>query len=410
MAEHEFLYANSLHKVQISTPEGVVECVAASYAGVPFFVEETSSSGGREVVTKPLPFSGRHVNEDLGKKALGITCSIYLTGADCETKRELLEEALNKEGAFEFIHPHYGRMNARCTAYTLSFKKAEQEFIAGELTFVPEEDVKKQAKSVEDLRGVTIDKSKAALDSSESKFSENFSIAGKAKAIVDALADATTKILDDIEVARGSLRKVSAFVNTISQIRENIQLVLMTPGDFANRIQNLLTMVDETASDDGDNGYVNESLVMMSTVLAKKQVGANIAADDLSAEMDRLVLMSSASMAVRSVMRSKFVSAEEALEMQDAVTTGFDAACESVDDADDYITLMDLQASALKYLRDEMTKLAVIVELPLSGTRDILSVCFDCYGNLDRVDEVLERNDVGDPLVMNRNRLRVLSK
>lgn len=410
MAEHEFLYANSLHKVLIDTPEGVVECVAASYAGVPFFVEETSSSGGREVVTKPLPFSDSHVNEDLGKKVLGITCSIYLTGADCETKREQLEEVLNKEGAFEFIHPHYGRMNARCTAYTLSFKKTEQEFIAGELTFVPEKDVKKQAKSVEDLRGVTMAKSDAALDSSKSKFSQLFSIAGKAKAVVDAVADSTTKMLDDIEDARGSLRKVSAFVNTISQIRENVQLAMMTPGDFANRIQNLLTMVDETVSDDGENGYVNESLVMMSAVLAKKQAGANVAANDLSAEIDRLALMSAASMAVRSVMRSKFTSADEALEMQSAVAAGFDAACEAVDDADDYITLMDLQAAALKYLRDEMTNLAVIVELPLNGTRDILSVCFDCYGNLDRVDEVLERNDVGDPLVMNRSKLRVLSK
>ena len=141
MAEHEFLYANSLHKVQIDTPQGVVECVAASYAGVPFFVEETASSGGREVVTTPLPFSDSHVNEDVGKKVLGITCTIYLTGADCETKRERLEEALNKEGAFEFIHPHYGRMNARCTAYSLSFKKAEQEFISGELTFVPEQKI-----------------------------------------------------------------------------------------------------------------------------------------------------------------------------------------------------------------------------------------------------------------------------
>ena len=113
-------YADSLHKVLIDTPSGTIECVGGSYAGVPFFVEETASSGGREVVTKPLPFSDSHVNEDVGKKVLGITCTIYLTGADCETKRERLEEALNKEGAFEFIHPHYGRMNARCTAYSLS--------------------------------------------------------------------------------------------------------------------------------------------------------------------------------------------------------------------------------------------------------------------------------------------------
>ena len=409
MAEHEFLYANSLHKVNIDTPQGVVECVACSYGGVPFFVEESASSGGREVVTKPLPFSDKHVNEDLGKKVLSITCNIYLTGADCESKRESLEEAFNKEGAFEFVHPHYGKFNARCTAYSLSFKKSEQEFISGEATFVPEQDVKKQARSVTDLRGVSIEKANASLDSSKSAFAEKFSILGKAKAVVDSIASFTSKVLDDIENARSSIRSVSEFVNTISQIRENIQLALMTPGDFANRIQNLLTMVDETF-DGPANNYVNESLTMMTSVMEREQVSANAGADGMTAELDRLALMGSASMAARSVMDSKFSSADEALEMQTAFTEVFDAAAGYVENADDYATLMDLQATALKYLRDVMTKLAVIVELPMRGTRDILSTCFDCYGNLDRIDEILERNAIGDPLVITRNSLRVLSK
>lgn len=409
MAEHEFLYANSLHKVNIDTPQGIVECVACSYGGVPFFVEESASSGGREVVTKPLPFSDKHVNEDLGKKVLSITCNIYLTGADCESKRESLEEAFNKEGAFEFVHPHYGKFNARCTAYSLSFKKSEQEFISGEATFVPEQDIKKQARSVTDLRGVSIEKANASLDSSKSAFAEKFSILGKAKAVVDSIAGFTSKVLDDIENARSSIRSVSEFVNTISQIRENIQLALMTPGDFANRVQNLLTMVDETF-DGPANNYVNESLTMMTSVMEREQVSANAGADGMTAELDRLALMGSASMAARSVMDSKFSSADEALEMQTAFTEVFDAAAGYVENADDYATLMDLQATALKYLRDVMTKLAVIVELPMRGTRDILSTCFDCYGNLDRIDEILERNAIGDPLVITRNSLRVLSK
>lgn len=410
MAEHSFAYANSLYKVQIDTPEGVVECVAASYAGIPFFVEETASSGGREVVTKPLPFSDSHVNEDLGKKVLSISCNIYLTGVDCESKRESLEEAFNKEGAFELVHPHYGKFDARCTAYSLSFKKTEQEFIAGEVTFVPESAVKKQARSVEDLRGVTIAKANASLDSSNASFSSKFNILKKAKSVVDAVADATVKMLDNIENARNSIRSVAEFVNTISQIRENIQLIMMTPGDFANRIQHLLTLTHETAADDDYNNYVNESLTLMSSVMLARRSSADIAADELAAELERLAIMSSAAMAARSVMNSKFSSADEALEMQDSLTAVFDDAAGFVEDADDYATLMDLQAAALKYLRDEMTKLAVIVILPLNGTRDILSVCFDCYGDLDRVEEILDRNGVGDPLVMTRDSLRVLSK
>ena len=410
MAEHELAYANSLHKVQIDTPQGVVECVAASYGGVPFFVEESASSGGREIVTKPLPFSNSHVNEDLGKKVLSISCNIYLTGVDCESKRESLEEAFNKEGAFELVHPHYGKFNARCTAYSLSFKKNEQEFISGEVTFVPEQDVKKQARSVEDLRGVVLAKVNAALDSSKSDFTESFNILGEAKSVVDAVADFTSAMLDEIEEARSSIRDVSQFVNTISQIRENVQLALMTPGDFVNRIQNLLTLTAETVAVNDSNGYVNESLTMMKSVMWRERGSSSPAADELTAELDRLVLMTSASMASRSVISSKFASADEAIEMQNSLSTVFEEALNFVNNVDDYATLMDLQATALKYLRDEMTKLAVIVELPLNGTRDILSVCFDCYGNLDRVDEILERNGIGDPLVMTRESLRVLSK
>ena len=410
MAEHELAYANSLHKVQIDTPQGVVECVAASYGGVPFFVEESASSGGREIVTKPLPFSNSHVNEDLGKKVLSISCNIYLTGVDCESKRESLEEAFNKEGAFELVHPHYGKFNARCTAYSLSFKKNEQEFISGEVTFVPEQDVKKQARSVEDLRGVVLAKVNAALDSSKSDFTESFNILGEAKSVVDAVANFTYAMLDEIEEARSSIRDVSQFVNTISQIRENVQLALMTPGDFANRIQNLLTLTAETVAVNDSNGYVNESLTMMKSVMWRERGSSSPAADELTAELDRLVLMTSASMASRSVISSKFASADEAIEMQNSLSAVFEEALNFVNNVDDYATLMDLQATALKYLRDEMTKLAVIVELPLNGTRDILSVCFDCYGNLDRVDEILERNGIGDPLVMTRESLRVLSK
>lgn len=410
MAEHELAYANSLHKVQIDTPQGVVECVAASYGGVPFFVEESASSGGREIVTKPLPFSNSHVNEDLGKKVLSISCNIYLTGVDCESKRESLEEAFNKEGAFELVHPHYGKFNARCTAYSLSFKKNEQEFISGEVTFVPEQDVKKQARSVEDLRGVVLAKVNAALDSSKSDFTESFDILGEAKSVVDAVADFTSAMLDEIEEARSSIRDVSQFVNTISQIRENVQLALMTPGDFVNRIQNLLTLTAETVAVNDSNGYVNESLTMMNSVMWRERSSSSPAADELTAELDRLVLMTSASMASRSVISSKFASADEAIEMQNSLSAVFEEALNFVNNVDDYATLMDLQATALKYLRDEMTKLAVIVELPLNGTRDILSVCFDCYGNLDRVDEILERNGIGDPLVMTRESLRVLSK
>lgn len=410
MAEWRNEYADSLQKVTVNTVNGYVECIAASYDGVPFFFEETETSGGREIVTTALPFSDKHVNQDIGKKVKGFSLSIYLVGKDCELDRERLEEAFNREGAFEFVHPYYGKFNARCTEYKFKYTSNVYEYAEGEATFVPEEDPKKSARSVVDLRGTVVAKAEQNLDSAKGNFAENFSIIDKAKSVVDSVSSQVSNLMDSIESARQSMRNVSEFVQTVSKIRENIQLVLNTPTDFAARIQDLLTLTKETVSPDGGfNNYVNESLAVMSS-RSEASESSGSTASGLIAEIDRLVVVSAASMAVQSVVNSSFVSADEAREMHDNVATVFEAAASSMESVDDYANLADLEATALKYLRDEMSKLAEVVELPLSASRNVLSICFDCYGNLDKLDDIVERNDIGDPLLVTRESLKVLSK
>ena len=403
-------YADTLQKVVVNTPAGEVECVAASYNGVPFFVKVAKSSGGREIITSVLPFSDKHVNEDGGKKVRSFSCTIYLVGINCDVDREKLEEEFNKEGYFELVHPYYGKFNARCPAYEFEYNSDIQEYVTGEVTFVQESEPKQSARNVEDLRGVSIEKSASVLTSAKSNFVENFSIVSKAKSIVDTVVGYTNQALDMIENARSSLRNVAEFVNEISKIRENIELILNAPADFASRLQDLLTMVKETFStEDAANNYVNESLTIMSDTISARASSSDLVAGEMTGYIDQLIVASAASMVARSVVDCSFKSADEAGELQNRVSESFRVAAESATSIEDYANIMDLQATSLKYLRDEMSKLAVVVELPLAGSRDILSVCFDCYGDLDRIDDILERNQIGDPLIVNRS-IKVLSK
>lgn len=403
-------YADTLQKVVVNTPAGEVECVAASYNGVPFFVKVAKSSGGREIITSVLPFSDKHVNEDSGKKVRSFSCTIYLVGVNCDVDREKLEEEFNKEGYFELVHPYYGKFNARCPVYEFEYNSDIQEYVTGEVTFVQESEPKQSARSVEDLRGVSIEKSASVLTSAKSNFVENFSIVSKAKSIVDTVVGYTNQALDIIENARSSLRNVAEFVNEISRIRENIELILDAPADFASRLQDLLTMVKETfLTEDAANNYVNESLTIMSDTISARASSSDLVAGEMTGYIDQLIVASAASMVARSVVDCSFKSADEAGELQTRVSESFRVAAESATSIEDYANIMDLQATSLKYLRDEMSKLAVVVELPIAGSRDILSVCFDCYGDLDRIDDILERNQIGDPLIVNRS-IKVLSK
>lgn len=411
MAVHDTAYADTLQKVRVETPEGVVEVVGGSFAGIPFFVESVGLSGGRNVVTRALPFSGSHVNEDTGKKVREFPVDFYLLGENVEAKRAELEAALNREGAFELVHPYFGKFFARATAYSFNYGKTELEYVSGSATFVPEGDEKNPGAAKTDLRGVAVEKAAAVAAAAKAKFVGSFDLAGKAKAVVDSVAGFTSGLIDDVETARSAVRSVSEFANTVSGIRSNMEILLMSPEDFATRIRNLLFMVSETAKPSDYNRYVNESLVGMGNFRTADETGiSNPKAAELAGKVSLLSAMTSAAMAVECVVNSEFRSVEEAEAMQGEVSAAFANMLLRVEDSDDYADILDMEAAALKFLRDSMSKLSVVVEMPLSGIRDVLSVCFDCYGDLSRLDDVVERNGLLDAMFVTRDKLRVLSE
>lgn len=400
-------YSDNLFKVSIETTQGTIECVGGSFNSVPFFVEESNTNGGRNVVTTALPFTDQHINEDVGKQIREFSIRFYLVGENCESQRESLEEAFNAEGAFELIHPHYGRMMARCKSYGMAFTKSEQQYISGDVTFIPEADPKKAGFSVVDLRGQTEEKLNGSASKAMAFFNESFKIAGAANTIVTAAVDAADVILDKIEAGRTLMRKVSAFVQNLSQIRDNLAAILNTPADFAARIENLITMTQETFGDDDLTDYVNESLVVLDSIEVNDGI---MASDEAQNKIQTMALMFAAKMVAKTVLNARFNNADEVHQIQVRIADCFERAMEKVSNVDDYANLADLEATLSKYLHEVVSKLAVIVEMPLKNTRDILTVTFDCYGSLDKMEEIIERNEISDPSVIIRKSLKVLSK
>ncbi len=401
-------YVDTLQKVSINTVDGPVMCVGCSYNGVSFFVEESESSGGRNIATTSLPFTNLHVNEDLGGRVKQFSLRIYIVGDDAEAKRSELEAAFDAEGAFELVHMYYGKFQARCVSYSFSHNSSELAYITGDVSFVPEKDPKAIERSSVDARGLASSKSSSSLSKAAALFKAAFNIAGKAAAVVQGAVDATNDILDSIEGVRNSMRSVEMFVMNISQLRDNIGLIMKTPGDFANRLQNLLTMTAETFDDDEDwNTYTNESLTMMLRVDVDDESTTTSA---MRSMVQRLALMSSAAMVVRSVLGSKYENSLQVYETEEALNQAFDAAMARATSVDDYTDLADLLAVALKYLRDVKSNLATVVEKPLNDISNVLTVCFDTYGTLDRVEDIIDRNEISDPSAIDRRFVKVLSK
>lgn len=401
-------YIDYLQKVTIDTLNGPVECVGCSYGGVSFFVKEDEYTGGRNVVSTAIPYSNKHVNQDQGGIVKRYNLTIYIVGEDAEAKRSELQEAFEKEGPAEFVHMYCGRFKARCTSFGFSHVVDELSYISGTASFVPEDEPKKISRVVEDIRGVAEQKSSSLLTSAKANFQKAFDIFGKASSVVNSIVDEVNAIMDSVEAVRNGMREVAKFVLAISQIRDNMMTLLKTPEDFANRIQDILTMTKETfATNDGGNAYVNEALTMMSSIDVDD--GATTTSVMVS-QVQRLALMSSAAMVLKSVVDSEFEHADQVRSMEEQIEDAFDLAMSKVNDVDDYTYLSDVLAVAVEFLRKEKSNLAIIIERPLNDIDNILTTCFDCYGTLDRVEDVIDRNEIFDPSAINRKSLKVLSK
>jgi prophage DNA circulation protein len=402
-------YSDKLSHVSLDVNGETLDLVGGSFRGVSFNVLNLSRSGGRNVVSKTIPFSDLHINEDTGKKVPSLSVPFYLIGENCEAQREKLEAAFCKSGAGELIHPNYGKIQARASDYSISFSSDVSEYIEGSVTFIPETDPSLTNYS-EDFGGETKTASAEALEKASDRFSEVFSIAGKCQAVIDAVNEKAESIISAIDVARNSIRSVYAFVDSISKLKADLSIIMDTPTDFAARIQNLLTMTKETLGIDGGSAkdVVKESLTIMSSYSSAEASSAD--AEDLENSMSELVLLSASAALVSSLVDCDFDSAEEAQEFQDNVHSGFDAAIDDVSSMEALSTLQDLEANALKYLRDTISTLPDVITYKLNGPADVLTVCFDIYGNLDKVDDLISRNAIDDPLFIDRESLKVLSK
>ena len=391
-------YIDSLQKVNIQVRGESVECVAGSFKGVPFFFESTDfTGGGRNVQTNSVPFSESHVNEDTGTNVPKYSFNIYFIGEDAEAQKDEFLRVCNEKGAGELIHPYFGVFQARVSgSVNLSFSN-QQEYISGSITFVPENDFELRSVAVS-LSGKTrkkaVELNRAVADSA----SRSFRVAGKSKSILEKAVDMAYKAVDAVYSARKAVQKAAEFVRMIGRIKSNIETLMMAPGDFCARVQNLITMTGEILGMDVDpKDNVSNGVDLMSFDLDGVDV-FDPTSEENRAALVSLVRLTGASMVAENVVDCEFSSVDEAERFQDMVYEAFETLLVETNDADAYVQIQALEAASLKFLRDSLSSIPYEVEIDIPATNNILSLVYGVYGDLDELDAVMERNGYRDPL------------
>lgn len=390
-------YLDSLQKVNIQVDGLTVECVAGSFKGVPFFFESADySGGGRNVQTNSIPFSNSHVNEDTGKNIESFSFNIYFVGEDAEKQKDDFLRVCNEAGPGELIHPHFGAFSARVKGdVSLSYSN-KLEYISGSVTFVPENDFEIR-NTVVSLSGKTRAKAVELRKSVADKTVKSFNVAGKNKSILDKAVEMSYQAVDAAYSARKAIQKAAEFVKQVGRIKSNIQVLMMAPGDFVARLQNLIAMAGEVLEIDvNPKNNVMDGVGLMA-FRPSADVYDSVSIANRMALMS-LVRMTGASLVAENVVDCEFSSVGEAEHYQDVVYNAFEMMLAETDDVDLYMQAQALEAAALKYLRDSLSRIPYEVEIKLPETNNLLSIVYGAYGNLDNVEAVLDRNGYRDPL------------
>ena len=415
-----------------------------SFRGVKFFTRSHSTQVGqrRAIYEIPLDSTGAR-SVDLGRKPRRFRITASLLGDNADLDAKALMTALEQPGPGLLVHPRFGSVMV-LPGDSISID--EDTTKGGELT-VSFEATESSAKApaaaavVPDARSSLASKTDALKVANKAAFEAAFSVE-------DALAFVRDNSLAQIEVALEALQQINGTISAVLSVPgeaasaidrvslETAQL-LDTPGDLYDALAGAVNTVfgaisrvagrlglDVDPSSSDASSPAGPSLAARSLVLAIK---ASDLAEDADPPGDRdtparalervnhaaiRTAMHVASLAAIAAAANDltFTSKTEAETARDLLLAELDAALARSDvDANVFDAIEDTRAAVRARLSN--LSLASITTYQPFDTLPADVIAWQLYGNAERSDEIVQRNDIATPgAVPSHLELEVLSE
>lgn len=437
-------YLSDLRTVTFTDDNGRTrEAVGGSFRGVPFYVASHQLGTGRRIAVHEYPNLDDPFNEDMGRVSRSVSLEAYLLGDGVRAQLGRILEAIEREGAGTLVHPYLGTKTARCTACQVQESATEKRRVGLSLSFVLDPDIRPTPVVVADARSSSVLAAKSAKSATASRFARVFSLAKASAATVDAAVKTTEHLLDQVATARESMRQAAAYVSKLGQIRQNLALLLMAPGDFAARVQDLISTAEDAVLPSGTSStrrvtYATTGTtavvaspdpsallarVQLSEALAMSQAGGDLAPVPNPTASERklqavnqrelvaLFQQSATFDVAEKMIGAQITSVDDAAALQDSVDASFETVLSSTDDPEVYQLAQDTQSAALTYLRETSADLAVVLTTTPARTVPSLVLAFEVYGTHTRADDIVARNGIRHPgFIPGGQPLEILSK
>ena len=373
------------------------------FRGVPFFLKGHTFESGRRTAQHEFPGRDGAFNEDNGRKNRAFKLSLYVVGDDYFDQRERLITALEKPGPGRLVHPYRGVYSVVVSSFTQS-----EDVENGRIAFIDvqfEEDIKQP------LTQISINTAKKLYTANSelvnvlqsnlvARYPAGFGLMLAMKAAETAVRSATGAI----DSARSVVASVAEYRREMERIQGKITEFTLDAELLGKQISSLAGWgmdlfgvnppTPETARRmfDEITGLVS-ALQQPTTTPADDTPGANTA--NL---INDFTISAAAASAAGIVAGIDFETVDDAEEIRGTVFSMLDGIMNSPYVTDDiFNSCADTMTAVTMDLDRRIIGLPNVVEFTATEREPVFTISQDFYGNIDKVDELINRNGVAHP-------------
>ncbi len=393
-----------------------------SFRGVPFHVRVNEATGGRRNETHEYPGGERPMTEDLGRKARQIQINAFVNGQDWRKQSDALVDALEKKGPGELVHPNGKTYNVCVQTYNMHERHAlfEAEFT---INFIEsgEQPSPMVSISLTDRllsAAATLDIANAAeflKIGADYVASNAAAVSGLARSVVDnfsAIIDGVQSAADSIT---GAIDGIAAVAMSLSDLSDNAQNLLETPGVWTARVK---------AATDTVIGLLPANKKNTKSVLLTASSGFDASKIDQSntkgaQEYSAMIRTNNFNLAKAATSAAQLIAVMETDRRGDVreILDAFNDTIDTILGADiamspEFTTaLSDLSAAASAVCNDVIAQLPEEQEITIPSPVPARVLAHKLYGDQSRYEEIANENEIPNPtFVPSGTILKVLKK
>lgn len=394
-----------------------------SFRGVPFQVREDDYASGRRNETHEYPGGERAMTEDLGRKAYKIQLTAFVNGEDWRKKSDRLQDALEKKGPGELVHPNGKTYTVNVVDFNIR-ESTSLFFAEFNITFVEsgEQPAPQITSALTDRLLAAADTLNIANAAEFLKMGADYagnavkSVTHVATSLVANLSSIVDSIDDAIDTTTGAMDSIVSVALDLSDLRENAEELLSTPDVWAARIRAATAVITNLLSPSkknvralahaGTTPDFNPGAISRITAAGRAEYRATVRTNNYN-------LAQSISDVANVISDIVATQRSDVIEIRNDILAMVDEILGSdVELSPEFTTaLSDVAANIAAVCNDIIAKLPEEREILLPTTTPARVLAHNMYNDQSRGNEIAENNLIYNPtFIPGGVQLKVLDK